>query len=119
MKSTARFSLLYSGKKHGWNISDFHHLCDGIGPTVVLFQSSNGFKFGGFASIPWASSGDWKDDRESFLFSVDSRELLFKPTNYSKSIFHFSNWGPNFGGNSIGFHDCQMNESDKGRCCIN
>ncbi len=113
------FTLLYSGKKHGWNISEFHRLCDGKGPTVVLFQSSKGFKFGGFASIPWASSGCWKEDGETFVFSVDSRELVFKPTNYSESIFHYNTWGPNFGAENLGFHDCQMKGIDKGSCQIN
>ena len=80
MKPNAKFSLLYSGKRDGWMKADFHRVCDGKGPTVVLFKSSKGFAFGGFTTLPWAGgSGEWKEDRESFLFSVDSRELVFKP----------------------------------------
>ena len=54
MKPGARFQLLYSGKRDGWNASDFHRVCDGRGPTLVLFKSSKGFRFGGFTVVPWA-----------------------------------------------------------------
>ena len=117
MKPNAKLTLIYSGKRDGWKIDDFHRLCYGNAPTVVFFKSSKEFAFGGFTSVPWAGGdGEWVEDRESFVFSVDSRELVFKPTDYSKSVFHYSNYGPNFGGWDLGIFDDPMNDNASGYC---
>jgi hypothetical protein len=79
MKPNAKFSLIYSAKRDGWRIADFHRICDGKAPTMVLFKSTKNFCFGGLTSLPWNSSGGWKTDNQSFVFSVDSRELVFMP----------------------------------------
>ena len=104
MKAGARFELLYSGKRDGWNISDFHRVCKGQAPTMVLFKSSKGSRFGGYSALPWAGPNkyEWKEDRESFIFSVDERQLVFKPNDYTYSVLHDSTYGPNFGGADLG-----------------
>lgn len=71
MKEGAQFQLVYSGKRDGWNHSDFHRLCDGVASTVVLVKTSKGNRFGGFTVLPWSSTKGWKEDKESFVFSVD------------------------------------------------
>ena len=120
MKPNAKLTLIYSGKTDGWEIADFHRLCDGNAPTVVFFKSSKEFAFGGFTSVPWAGGDcEWVEDRESFVFSVDSRELVFKPSVYKYSVWHSSNWGPNFGGLDLAMIDDPMNDNDSGRCFIN
>ena len=120
MKPNAKLTLIYSGKTDGWEIADFHRLCDGNAPTVVFFKSSKEFAFGGFTSVPWAGGDcEWVEDRESFVFSVDSRELVFKPTDYSKSVGHGSNEGPNFGGGDLGTANDPMNDTASGYCYIN
>ena len=123
MKPNAKFSLLYSGKRDGWKFADFHRMCDGKAPTMVLFKSTKNFCFGGFTSVPWSGPppphDKWVEDRESFVFSVDSRELVFKPKDYSKSVCHHSNLGPNFGGNDLGMYDEPMNGNNSGTCYIN
>ena len=119
MKPNAKFSLLYSGKRDGWKFADFHRMCDGRAPTMVLFKSTKDFCFGGFTSIPWAGGNTWREDRESFVFSVDSRELVFKPKDYSESVYHCSIWGPNFGGGDLAMYDEPMNGNNSGTCYIN
>ena len=125
MKAGARFELLYSGKRDGWQLSDFHRVCDGKAPTMVLFKSSKGSRFGGYTTVPWAGplnwygvSSNWKEDRESFIFSVDERQLVFKPNDYSKAVYHWSTYGPNFGAEDLGFCTTPMNAPDAGRCYI-
>ncbi len=84
MKPGARFTLLYQGKRDGWMLADFHRTCNGRGPLVILFKSSKNFSFGGYTSLPWSAKGQerWVEDRKSFVFSLDQRELVFKPKNY-------------------------------------
>jgi len=53
------------------------------------------------------------------VFSVDSRELVFKPKDYSKSVYHASSDGPNFGGVDLGMLNDPMNGNNYGACHIN
>ena len=121
MKPGSKFKLLYSGIRDGWEIEDFHRVCDNYRPTLVLFKSSKGFRFGGFTTVRWKDSGesnDWKKDKESFIFSVDERELVFKPDKPSKAVCRGVNWGPNFGGQDLGICSSPMNRANAGECWI-
>ena len=64
-------TLLYRGSRDGWTASDFHRLCDGKGPTVVLYYTSKDRVCGSFTSVSWQSEGGNKEDHEAFLFSLD------------------------------------------------
>ena len=104
MNEGARFELIYSAKRDGWDASDFHKKCDGQGPTVTLFKSAEGHRFGGFTSVAWNGSEeeDWVEDPSSVIFSIDERELVLKPS--SATVIHHENWGPNFGGSDLGIY---------------
>jgi len=60
LSEDAKFSLIYCAKRDGWKIEDFHKFCDGQGPTICLFESSVGNKFGGYAEVPWANKLHYK-----------------------------------------------------------
>ena len=81
LKPGAKFTLIYNAKRDGWKVEDFHKFCDGQGPTICLFRSSVGNRFGGFTEVPWSNKGYYKDDKASFIFSLDERELLYTPAN--------------------------------------
>ena len=63
--------LLYSGVRDGWKGLNFHYKCDGKGPTIVLFKSDKGKRFGGFTSISWHSEERYSNDPNAFLFSLN------------------------------------------------
>ena len=44
---------------------------------------------------------------------------MFKPKDYSKSVYHYSSCGPNFGGTDLGMCGNPMNGNDNGVCYIN
>lgn len=79
LKPSAKFALLYSGQRDGWKANDFHQRCDGRSPTLTLFKSSKNYRFGGYTTVPWGKGYEWKADYESFVFSVDGRQLCFRP----------------------------------------
>lgn len=64
------FRLLYRGSEDGMHAKAFHLGCDGMGPTLTLVQSKNGFVFGGYASVSWDSVGGYTRAPGSFMFSV-------------------------------------------------
>ena len=47
----------------------FHSHCNGRGPTIIVVRHG-GNVFGGYASVPWTSSGGYKAAPGSFLFTL-------------------------------------------------
>ena len=84
---------------------DFHEKCDNQGSTVVLVETSNGRRFGGFTSLSWKSNNQWVNDPCACIFSFDNHKKykLLLP-NYS--YFGGSGYGPHFGaGDQLGFYN--------------
>jgi hypothetical protein len=95
--------LLYRGTRDGFRSSDFHGKCDGYANTVTLILSTNGSVFGGFTSVPWASSGGYQADQtpESFLFRVkhpaNGDQIVCPISDKQKAISCGGSLGPTFG----------------------
>ena len=74
---------LYKATDDGFQAAKFHSLCDKKGPTLTLIKTVAGHTFGGFTTISWDSSGDnYKNDTQSFLFSVDKQTKYPIVKNY-------------------------------------
>ena len=58
------------------------------------------------------------EDSKSFVFSLDQRELVFKPKDYKEALLHGSIWGPNFCGSDLATYHEPFNGPDKGDCYI-
>ncbi len=92
------FSLLWRGSRDGFNVNEFHRLCDGKANTVTVIKNTNGFIFSGFASIPWSSSDDGQ--KEIYLFSLTNPKntpLKIKVIPQKIYVKHDSIYGPTFG----------------------
>jgi hypothetical protein len=63
-----------------------------------LVKTVAGHIFGGFTTISWDSSGAFKNDTQSFLFSVDKQTKYPIVKNYQNAIRCSASWGPTFGG---------------------
>jgi len=97
-------TLLYRASHDGWNSSDFHAKCDNKGETLTLVKCTDGYVFGGYASVSWKSgSGSSQSAPGSFLFSLHgpSREgpvkLHLKDPNDGCAMRCHSSFGPTFG----------------------
>ena len=101
------FNLIYRGTRDGSGTQKFHELCDNKGPTIVLYKNEKGNIFGGFASIPWQSNGEYKSAPDSFIFTLtniyNTEPTKFPSTKDGREVYHNSKWGPRFGnGRDIG-----------------
>ena len=101
--------------KDGGAAADFHAACDDKGPTVVVIESADGFKFGGAADKPWApSSNHYTASSASFLFCLSCRgaqgskhpfgdlsraphQLKLNGKYNQYALLHWTPWGPAFG----------------------
>ena len=100
-----KMELLYKATRDGDSSSSFHNKCNGKSPTLTLVKTSNGYRCGGFTSLPWDSFRDYKEDNDAFVFSMDTRSK-YKSTN-SNSIYCHSDYGPTFGDGHVG-HDLYL-----------
>ena len=98
----------------------FHNKCNNQGPTISLFKNEKGNIFGGYASIDWTSSGDYKSAPESFIFTLTNiygtEPTKFPNSNSNYSIYDSSEDGPRFGGHHdiMTLHSSDNNSSASG-----
>ena len=91
-------NLLFTSSKDGDASSTFHQKCDGKQFTVTFVKTTNKRRFGGFTTIAWDQSGNYKPDRYAFIFSFDNKENYFvNDASGSNAIYCHSSYGPTFG----------------------
>jgi hypothetical protein len=98
----AKIVRLYKASSNGFGASAFHQFCDNKGPTVTVIKTNAGHTFGGFTTISWDQCNNYKNDTQSFLFSVDKQTKYPIVKNYEHAIRCLPGYGPIFGnGNDI------------------
>ena len=94
--------LLYRMTRDGETGKDFHYRCDNKGPTVSLFKTSTGRRFGGYTKEKWGEgSGKFKADSSAFLMSFDYQQR-FNVQDSQDAIYCRIDCGPFFGGDNLG-----------------
>ena len=90
--------LIFSSEKEDDKASSFHKKCDNIAPTLILIETKEGFRYGGFTTQIWESTEQsiFKKDKNAFIFSLDT-EKKYEITDEEKSIQCSMFWGPYFG----------------------
>ena len=97
--------LLYQMTKDGDKCENFHKNVDKQGPTITLFKSEDGYKFGGYTSksFDYLGGTKWITDPDAFLFNFNTSNKYYIKNKSSEAIF--------LGGNSYGpeFYDILVN----------
>jgi len=96
-KDIKELKKLYQATIDGDGVINFHSKCDNIPNTLVLIKSAGNRRFGGFTTQTWDSSGNYKDDKNAFLFSLD-KQRIYSYKNNGCAIFCGKDYGPTFGG---------------------
>lgn len=92
--------LLYRASVDGFSAQSFHSKCDGISDTLTIIKSNNHCIFGGYTTKAWASDGEYKEDSQSFIFSLINKEnfpFKAKCVEAKKAILCHRCYGPTFG----------------------
>ena len=96
-----RMELIYRGSRDGMTSNNFHNKCDNKNPTIVLYKNIKDSVFGGFTSLAWANSGNYRPDPQAFIFTLinihNSEPTKFKANNENEGVYHSSGFGPTFG----------------------
>jgi len=96
-----RFDLIFRATRDGWEGTDFHRLCDKVGPTVTVLRNNQDRLIGGYTPLSWGEgSGYRKDDTKTgFVFSLTLMQICpMKESSSMYAINDTSSTGPKFGG---------------------
>ena len=70
-----QMKLLYKATVDSDRAEIFHQKCDSAQRTLVLIETINDRRFGGYTTQSWAGNGIDKDDNEAFVFSLDKLQI--------------------------------------------
>lgn len=101
------FALVYKATADGDNAQDFHRKCDPYDSTVVLVETKDGKRFGGFTTKSWKvdiPGGGDKEDDQAFVFSLDKRKI-YPIIKGAKAIGCYPDFGAVFMGCQIRIFD--------------
>ena len=100
--------LLYRLSRDGSSIFNFHSKCDYVEPTLLLIESHDKNKFGGYTTATWNMfEGIYKNGTKTFLFSLTRNKKYMRKSNikYNGDIFSGSrDIGPWFGIHDLYFY---------------
>ena len=103
-KTIKKFTLLFRASRDGYGYSNFHSKCDGKVNTLILVETTNRRRFGGYTECQWDQNDSYKSGPYSFIFSFDNKKIYYSK-NGSNSIYGHSSYGPIFGSG----HDFYIN----------
>ena len=100
--------LLYRLSRDGPSIFNFHSKCDYITPTLILVETEDQNKFGGYTTATWDMFGGvYKNSSKTFLFSLTKSKKYYRKSNikYNGDIFSGArDIGPWFGIHDLYFY---------------
>ena len=97
-------NLLYKATVDSDKASVFHDKCDSATNSLVLVQSGNGKRFGGYTSCSWEGNQIEKKDEDAFVFSLDKMET-YNVIQDEEAIGCYPKYGPVFLGCQIRIFD--------------
>ena len=109
IKSNVTFKLLWKGSTDGFGEATFHTKCDKQGPTLTVIKSQHDRVFGGFTSVPWTGSREYKKDTTAFIYSLTHGGKYAQQRN-DDSICDSSSCGPIFG-RASGYNDIWIQDN--------
>ena len=113
----AKYCLLYRKRRDSDNAFYFHEKCDKIKGTLVLIETEDNLRIGGYTSETWEGNNISKKDNTAFVFSLNNNKG-YNVKNNLDAIYCNPNSGPCFCGNNAPTlfisNICDVNG---GECC--
>ena len=98
------FNLLYKASVDSDKASAFHKKCDQANKTLVLIETDQRIRFGGFTTQNWKGNNVDKKDENAFVFSLDKMKT-YDIIEGENAIGCYKNFGPIFLGCQIRIFD--------------
>ncbi len=95
-----KYKLIFQASKDGDSALSFHSICDKISNIIVLVETKQGKRFGGYTSVKFGGTSHLKKDNKAFLFSLDNQKI-YKINSDKYAIYCYPNSGPCFSYGSL------------------
>ena len=102
--SKLKLDLIYKATTDSDRAEAFHYHCNGARNSIVLIETINGKRFGGYTSQSWEGDGVEKQDPNAFIFSLDKLETYDVLPN-KQAIGCYPDYGAVFLGCQIRIYD--------------
>ena len=73
-EKVTKLDLLYKSPNSNFDATSFHLGFDNVVPCLILIETTNGVRFGGFTNKTWKGENEYKIDNTAFLFSLNFLE---------------------------------------------
>ena len=97
-------NLLYKASADSDSAAVFHEKCDGANNTIVLVETKDGKRFGGYTTKSWSGNCVEKADPDAFIFSFDKMKT-YDNIPGDDAIGCYPKFGPIFLGCQIKIFD--------------
>ena len=97
-------NLLYKATADSDRASVFHEKCDKAKNSIVLVETENGMRFGGYTTCSWSGNCVDKIDTDAFIFSFDKMKT-YDNIPGDEAIGCYPKFGPIFLGCQIKIFD--------------
>ena len=99
-----KFSLVYKAFDVGDKAETFHQKCDKLDMSLVLIETDNDVRFGGFTTKSWEGNNIKKKDNNAFVFNLETNSI-FDIIKNEPAIGCYPKFGPVFFGCQIRIYD--------------
>ena len=89
------FNLIYKATENSDKAQAFHEKCDQAKNTLVLIETIENRRFGGFTTCSWSGNQIEKNDENAFIFSLDEMKI-YNIVPGKPAIACYPNFGPIF-----------------------
>ena len=95
-------NLIYRGTRDGDMGQDFHKLCDGLSPILLIIKTTHNVRFGGYTETYFEGTNEYlgKKDDNAFIYNLDKRKY-YNIKKGQNAILCYKNYGPVFYGNEF------------------
>jgi len=97
-------NLIYKATVDSDKAAAFHEKCDGAKSSLVLVETDQGKRFGGFTTSSWSGNCVDKKDEDAFIFSLDKMKVYTNIPD-EDAIGCYPKYGPIFLGCQIRIYD--------------
>lgn len=102
--NNVNLNLIYKASADSDKAQAFHLKCDSAKSTLVLVETTDGKRFGGYTSCNWAGNCIDKKDNNAFIFSLDKMKV-YEVKRDEDAIGCYPDYGPIFLGCQIRIYD--------------
>ena len=113
-KSNIKLTLLFQSSRDGDRTSTFYNKVSNKSSILIIIKSNYGYRFGGYTTLNFQNTNNYKKDEKAFIFSIDKKKK-YNITKAQYAIYTCISWFAFGGGFDFAIYD-QFKTSNSTHC---